>query len=150
MANVSKELIQELREKTGVSVMAVKKAIEKAEGDIEKALEFLKEESGILASKKSERETKSGIIQSYIHAGKIGVLAEIRCETDFVARNPEFQNFAKEIAMQIAASNPEDVESLLKEIYIRDPSITVGDFLKKAVSKFGENIEISRFSRLEL
>src|SRR3990167_9533145 len=90
MADLSKELIQELRAKTGVSVMAIKKALDKTGGDTKKALEFLKDEASIVAAKKSDRETKAGIIQSYIHSGRIGVLVKLRCETDFVAKNEEF------------------------------------------------------------
>src|SRR3990167_5603672 len=122
MMSASKEKIQELREKTGVSVMACKKALEDAGGDFEKALSLLKEVSATLALKKEGRETKTGIIQSYVHGGKIGVLVELKCETDFVARNPEFQEVAKEIAMQVAASDPQNVEELLAGPYIRDSS----------------------------
>ena len=147
---ISKDIIQSLREQTGVSVMACKRALEKAEGDIKKALSYLKEENAVTASKKSSRETKSGIIQSYVHGGKIGVLVELKCETDFVARNPEFQEVAKEIAMQVAASDPQNVEELLAGPYIRDSSKIAEDFLKEAVGKFGEKIEISRFIRFEL
>lgn len=150
MPEISKEIIQKLRLKTGVSVVAVKKALEKAKGDAEKAMDFLKEEAIVIASKKAERETKSGVVQSYVHGGKIGVLVLIRCETDFVAKNPEFQNFAKEIAMQIAASDTRDAAGLLKEPYIRNPKMTVSDYLKEAIGKFGENIEIANFAKLEL
>lgn len=150
MFKASKEIIQELRAKTGVSVMAVKRALERSAGDIENALKFLKEEGALVASQKRERATKSGIIQSYVHSGKIGVLVELRCETDFVAQNPEFQSFGREICLQVAALNPEDVEALLKTPYIRDTQRTISDLLKEAKLKFGENIEISRFSRLEL
>lgn len=150
MTDLSKDLIQELRAKTGVSVMTIKKAVDKAGGDVKKALEFLKEEASIIASKKSQRETKAGIIQSYVHAGRIGVLVKLRCETDFVAKNEEFQSLAREIAMQIASSEAEDVRSLMKEQYIRNPSLTISQYLKEAIGKFGENIEISAFQKLEL
>ncbi|OGF52026.1 translation elongation factor Ts [Candidatus Giovannonibacteria bacterium RIFCSPLOWO2_02_FULL_43_11b] len=150
MSNLSKDLIQELRSKTGVSVMVIKKALDKAGGDIRKALEFLKDEASIVASKKSDRETKAGIIQSYLHGGRIGVLVKLSCETDFVAKNAEFQNVAREIAMQIASSEAEDVRSLMKEQYIRNPSMTISQYLKEAIGKFGENIEISDFHKLEL
>ncbi len=150
MVRISKEAIQELRFRTGVSVMAVKKALEEAGGDTQRALELLKGEATAMAYKKAQRQTKAGIIQSYVHGGKIGVLVELRAETDFVAKNPEFQNFGREIAMQIAASDPADVAELLKTDYIRNPAVTVSDFLKGAIGKFGENIEISRFARLEL
>ncbi|MEK9166317.1 MAG: translation elongation factor Ts [Patescibacteria group bacterium] len=149
-AFITKEQIQELRDKTGVSVMACKRALEKAEGDVNRAMEFLKEEGVLLASKKAERETKMGTIVSYVHGGRIGALVEIKCETDFVARNPDFQNFARELAMQVAASSPEDLKGLLEGPYIKNPGQSVGDIVKEAIQKFGENIEVSRFSRLEL
>jgi elongation factor Ts len=147
---ISKDTIQKLREKTGAPVMVSKKALEKSGGDFEKALEYLKEEADVLSSKKESRVAKTGIIECYVHAGKIGVLVEVRCETDFVARNPEFKEFARDIAMQIAASNPRDVKELLEGNFIKDLNITVSDYLKQTTSKFGEKIEISRFSRLEL
>ena len=150
MPSISKELIQEIRAKTGVSVMAVKKALEEARGEVEHALEILKKEAGVIASRKQGRETKSGIIQSYVHNGKIGVLVKVRCETDFVAKNPEFAEFTHELAMQIAASSHADLKALLKSPYIRDPALTVSDYVSQAVGRFGEKIEISDFSRIEL
>ncbi|OGF69379.1 hypothetical protein A3H65_03880 [Candidatus Giovannonibacteria bacterium RIFCSPLOWO2_02_FULL_45_14] len=150
MAKLPTDLIQELRAKTGVSVMTIKKALDKAEGDIKKTFEFLKDEAAIVASKKSGRETKAGIIQSYVHSGRIGVLVKLSCETDFVAKNEEFQNLAREIAMQIASSEAQDVKSLLDEEYIRNPSLTISQYLKEAIGKFGEKIEISAFKKLEL
>ena len=130
--------------------MAIKKALDKTGGDTKKALEFLKDEASIVAAKKSDRETKAGIIQSYIHSGRIGVLVKLRCETDFVAKNEEFQTLAREIAMQIASSEAEDVRSLMNEQYIRNPSLSVSQYLKEAIGKFGENIEIAAFQKLEL
>ena len=148
---ISIETIQELRDQTGVSVMACKRALEKAKGDTKKALEILKKENAALASKKSTRETKAGLVQSYVHAGRIGVLVELRCETDFVSRSPDFQNFARDISMQIASTDElGSVDELLKTPYIKNMSITVGDYLKEAIAKFGENIEIRKFYRLEL
>lgn len=150
MSDLSKVLIQELRAKTGVSVMVIKNALDKAGGDAKKALEFLKEEASIIASIKSERETKAGVIQSYVHGGRVGVLVKLRCETDFVAKNEEFQNLAREIAMQAASSESESVDSLMREAYIRNPSLTVSQYLEEAIGKFGEKIEISDFKKLEL
>lgn len=147
---ISREKIQELRDKTGVAVMTCKRALERAGGDFERALEFLKEEASVLASQKSNRRTRAGVIQSYVHAGKIGVLVELKCETDFVARNPEFQELAKELAMQLAASPAENTKELLAQSYIKNLDRTVGERLQEAIGKFGEKIEISRFSRLEL
>ncbi len=127
MTTITHEMVKELREKTGVGIMDCKKALSEANGDMEKAVDILRQKGLSIAASKASRETKEGIIGSYIHAGgKIGVLVEVNCETDFVARNPEFQELVKDIAMQIAWSNPpylrrEDVpESVLqkeREIY---------------------------------
>jgi len=107
MATISSDAVKELREKTGVGIMDCKRALADSGGDIEKAIDLLRQKGLSSAAKKAARETKEGVISSYIHgAGKIGVLVEVNCETDFVARNSEFQELVKDIAMQIAASNP--------------------------------------------
>jgi len=144
------EQIKKLREMTGVSVMACKKALEEAEGDAEKALTILRTRGAEVAKKKAERETGAGVIEAYVHNNQIGVLAEVRSETDFVARNEEFRAFAHNIAMHIAAAAPRDVEELLKQEYIKEPEIIVNDYLKQMIQKFGENIKISRFFRCSL
>jgi elongation factor Ts len=111
--------IKELREKTGLSVIECKKALEESNGDINKAIEILKKRGLEISEKKKEREAKEGLIGSYIHTnGKIGVLIEVNCETDFVAKNSEFKELVKDLCLQIAAGNPEwiDVESIPKEI----------------------------------
>ncbi|MBI4692001.1 MAG: translation elongation factor Ts [Candidatus Terrybacteria bacterium] len=142
------EQIKNLRERTGVSVMACKKALEEAGGDMEKAISILRQEGIKIAEKKSERSLNAGIIESYIHSNKmIGVLLEARSETDFVARNEEFISFSHDIAMHIAASDPKDTAELLQQPYIKNPGVTVGDYLREMIQKFGENIEISRFVR---
>ncbi len=107
MSDITHEMVKELREKTGVGIMDCKRALSEAGGDMEKALDLLRKRGLAVAAKKSAREAKEGIIGSYIHGGgKIGVLVEVNCETDFVARNPEFQELVREISMQIAWSNP--------------------------------------------
>jgi len=107
MATISSDTVRELREKTGVGIMDCKRALADSGGDIEKAIDLLRQKGLSSAAKKASRETKEGVISSYIHgAGKIGVLVEVNCETDFVARNSEFQELVKDISMQIAASNP--------------------------------------------
>lgn len=107
MANITHEMVKDLREKTGAGIMDCKRALADAGGDMEKAFDILRQKGLSIAAKKVSRETKEGIIGSYIHAGgKIGVLVEVNCETDFVARNSEFQGLVKDIAMQIAWSNP--------------------------------------------
>ncbi len=100
-------LVKELRGKTGAGILDCQKALQETESDIEKAIDFLRQKGLAAAQKKAGRETKEGLISSYIHAGsKIGVLLEVNCETDFVARNEEFQGLVKEVALQIAASHP--------------------------------------------
>ncbi|HKQ31825.1 MAG TPA: translation elongation factor Ts [Thermodesulfobacteriota bacterium] len=107
MADITAQMVKEIRDRTGAPFIDCKKALEEVSGDFDKAIEILKIKGVAKAAKKIGRETPEGIITSYIHAGgKIGVLVEINCETDFVARNDEFQAFSKEVAMQIAAGNP--------------------------------------------
>ncbi|MDY6820346.1 MAG: translation elongation factor Ts [Deferribacterota bacterium] len=128
MANISASQVKELREKTGAGMMDCKKALEKTNGDIEEAVNYLKVKGLSDAEKKSSRETKEGLVESYIHAGgKIGVLVEVNCETDFVAKNEEFRDLVRDIAMHICASSPmyisdneisEDVIEKEKKIYI--------------------------------
>ena len=127
MANISAAMVKQLREKTGAGMMDCKNALSEVEGDIEKAIEFLRKKGLATAQKRAGRALSEGIIQSYIHMnGRLGVLVEVNCETDFVAKNEDFQEFAKNIAMHIAASNPlgitpEDVSEEIiekeKEIY---------------------------------
>lgn len=147
---ISSEQIKELREKTNISVMACKKALEEAEGDMDKALEVLRKEGVRVAEKKSERALKAGIIDSYIHSNKqVGVLIEVRCETDFVAKNENFQSFSHDVAMHIAALDPQNIDGLLKQNYIKEIDKTIEDYLKETIQKFGENIEITRFIRYD-
>jgi elongation factor Ts len=143
--------VLKLRQETGAGVMDCKKALEEAQGNIEKAKELLKARGLEIASKKAERSTKEGIITSYIHgAGKVGVLLELVCETDFVAKNDEFKNMAREIAMQIASMNPENVEALLEQEYIRDPKKKIIDLINESIAIIGENIKVTRFVRYAL
>ena len=145
------ELLKKLREETAASVADVKKALEEAEGDYEKAKDVLKKRGAEIAEKKAARETTQGVVESYVHGnGKIGVLVKLACETDFVARTDEFKNLAHEIAMQVSAMDPKDVKSLLDQEYIRDPKVKIADLIKEVVGKTGENIKVSEFSRIEL
>lgn len=148
---VTTKQIKELRNKTSVSVMVCKKALEEAGGDMEKALLVLKREGIKVAEKKAERSLNAGVIDAYVHATKqIGVLVETRSETDFVAKSEKFQSFAHDVAMHIAALAPAGVSELLKQPYIKNESLTVGDYLKETIQKFGENIEIARFERYQI
>jgi elongation factor Ts len=154
------ELIKELREKTGAGIMDCKKAIEEAVGDLVKAEQLIKERGLAMAEKKAGREAGQGLIDSYIHAGRIGAMIELNCETDFVARTDDFKTLAREIAMQVAATNPSRISSrqessdgdvpLLDQPYIRDPGKTVQGLLNETIAKVRENIVIRRFSRFEL
>lgn len=126
MAEISAQLVKELRERTGAGFMDCKKALEECNGDIEEAIVLLRKKGLAKAEKKAGRETADGLIGSYIHAGgKIGVLVEVNCETDFVARTADFQNLVKEIAMQIAATNPKyvSVEDVPPEVLEREKEI---------------------------
>ena len=117
--DISTDILKQLRDKTGVSVMQCKKALEEAEGDVEKAEVILRKRSGAAADKKSDRELGAGTVGTYVHGGEIGAMVLLSCETDFVARNEEFPQLAREIAMQVAASNP----SFLTEAEIPETTI---------------------------
>jgi elongation factor Ts len=143
--------IKKLREETGVSIADCRKALEESKGDYQKAIEWLKKHGIEKAEKKADRETAQGLIESYIHQnGKVGALVEVLCETDFVARTDDFKHLTHEIAMQVAAMNPKDVQALLKQEYIRDSSQTIESLIKQTIAKLGENIVVKAFQRLEI
>lgn len=151
MVNVDLKQLKKLREETSASIADCRTALEESEGDYKKALEWIKKNALSKADKKSDRETGQGIIETYIHGqGRIGVLVEVLCETDFVARTDDFKNLSHEVAMQIASMDPKNVDELMKQDYIRDGSMTIGDLVKSIIGKLGENIQIKRFSRLEI
>lgn len=133
---------------TGVSVMQCKKALEEAGGDLAKAEVILKKHSAASAEKKAERRLGAGAIGSYIHDGTIGAMTVLSSETDFVAKNPEFAALARDIAMQVAAMDPEDTDTLLEQPFIKDENRTVQQLLNEATQKFGERVEVSRFVRI--
>lgn len=143
--------IKELREKTQAGFSDCKMALEESNGDMKKAEEILRKKGFEKAEKKLDRETGQGLVESYVHqTGKVGVLVSVLCETDFVARTDEFKKLAHEIAMQIAAMNPKDVDALVKQEYIRDGSKTIEELIKETIAKVGENIKVGTFSRVEL
>ena len=151
MATIDLITLKKLRDETAASIADCRRALDVADGDYKKELEWLKKRAGEIAAKKADRETGEGLIEAYIHGGgKVGVLVEILCETDFVAKTDEFKKLVKEIAMQIAAMNPADVDSLLKQEYIRDGSQTIEQLVKGVIGKLGENITVKRFTRFEL
>ena len=165
--NITAEMIKELRTSTGAGVMDCKRALQEADGDLKKALEVLQKQGLAKAEQKAQREVKNGLIDVYIHGGRIGAMVEINCETDFVARNEDFKALAHNIAMQIAATEPQylcadDIPEnlraeanpaetcLLSQPFIRDPQRSVQDIVTEAVAKIGENIKVRRFARFEL
>jgi len=149
--NITTKQIKELRDKTKSSIADCKEALEKAAGDSKKAKKLLIEKGAAILEKKAGRSTKNGIIVSYIHSDKrIGALVQLVCETDFVAKTEDFQNLAKELTLQIAATDPEDVKGLMAQPYIRDESMTVADLFKSTVSKLKENIKLEKFCRYQI
>ncbi|KPK98843.1 MAG: hypothetical protein AMJ95_01820 [Omnitrophica WOR_2 bacterium SM23_72] len=171
--SVSVDLIKELRQMTSASIAQCKKALEESKGNIKKAAELLRKRGLEIALKSGSGTPREGRIESYVHLGnKIGVLLEVNCDTDFVARNEDFIQFSKDISMQIAACNPsflkkEDVPAaalkneldkeefyknhcLLEQPFVKDPSITVKDYLGSLVAKLSENISIRRFVRYKI
>ncbi len=146
----SKE-IQRLREETSAGVMDCKRALEDADGDYEKAKALLSERGVASAAKKSGREAKEGLVAAYIHGGgRIGALVEVSSETDFVSRGEDFQKLAQEIAMQVAAMDPADLDALYAQPYIRDASKTIKDLVTSVAAKTGENVSVRRFQRFAL
>jgi elongation factor Ts len=146
MVNV--EQIKELRDQTGVSVAECKKALEAAGGDLEKALISLRQASGATALKKASRQLGAGVISTYIHSNNaMGAMLELDCETDFVAKNEGFKQLAQDLAMQVAAFAPQNLEELLAQPFVKDPTQTIADLIKGGIQKFGEKIELIRFER---
>ncbi len=189
---VSIELIKKLKELSGVGLTDAKNALVEAKGDFDKALDAMRKKGMTKAEKRGDRETREGIIETYVHDGRLGAIVEVNCETSFVAKTEEFKDLAHKIAMQIASMNPlyVDMESipeselkakkkdfeanfkgpenmkdqiisgqikkafsdkvLLEQPYILDDTKTVGQFIKEAIAKTGENITVSQFKRLEV
>jgi len=163
---VAIEAVKIIREKTGAGIVDCKTALTKSDGDLDKAIDFLRQKGLSQADKKAERVTKEGLISSYIHPnGKVGVLIEVNCETDFVARNPEFQSLIKDLCLHIAGTSPspqyirqEDIPSestdkemaLLEMPFIKDPSVKIKELIAEKIAKIGENIQLRRFVRYQL
>lgn len=150
MKNKEKEAVRKLRETTGAGVMDTRRAFFEAKGDFDAALGILREKGLAKVEKRAGRETGAGLVHSYVHNGRIGVLLDIRAETDFVVRSDPFRELAHNLVMHIAASNPKDIEELLRQPYIRDESKMVKDVIGEVIAKVGENVTVNRFSRIEL
>lgn len=145
------ELIKQLRDSTSLSFNEIKRALDEAGGDKARAMEVLKAHGVKVAEKKALHATGQGIVEAYIHSNKkVGVLVELLCETDFVARNPLFGELAHEIAMHIAAMDPQDDRELLSQPYIRDQDVTIEQLVVQYIAKLGENIKVGKFCRLQI
>jgi len=158
--------VKELREQSGAGIMECRNALVEVAGDMEKALQLLKEQSLFKVEKKKQRLTSQGLIEAYIHTGgRLGAMVEVNCETDFVARTDEFKELAHHLAMQVAAIPPQfisreeateeaelepETACLLLQPYIKDPAMSVQDIINQTIAKVGENIKVSRFARFEL
>lgn len=196
MGTINAAMVKQLREKSGAGIMDCKEALTECDGDMDKAVEYLRKKGLATAQKRAGRSTSEGIVQAYIHmGGKIGVMVEVNCETDFVAKTDDFQEFAKNIAMHIAATSPvsitqEDVPQdvvdremeiyraqakemgkpekiidkiaegklskffkescLMNQAYVRDPDLTITDYLNEVIGRTGEKITIKRFARFQI
>lgn len=194
--NITAKMVKELREASNAGMMDCKKALAECDGDMDLAMDYLRKKGIASAAKKEGRATSQGIIGSYIHmGGKVGVLVEVACETDFVARTDDFQDFVHNLAMHIAAASPvavvrEDVDAtliekekeiyrdqmknegkpdniidkivegkvdkyyseivLLEQKYVKDPDMTIEDYLKSIIGKLGENMQVKRFARFQI
>ncbi len=147
---VTAEAVQKLREVTGAGVMDCRKALLEAGGDLDHAKKILAEKGLEKVEKRAGREAGAGLIESYVHNERIGVILDVRAETDFVVRSEPFRVLAHDIAMHIAAAAPETVEELLAQPYVKDESKTIKDIIGEVIAKVGENVSVNRFSRLEV
>lgn len=196
MSEISAAMVKQLRERTGAGIMDCKEALGECGADMDKAIDFLRKKGLATAQKRAGRAMSEGVIESYIHmGGKMGVMVEVNCETDFVAKTDDFKEFARNIAMHIAATNPagivsEDVSEdvlarekdiyraqaletgkpesvvekiiegkvakflkdvcLMNQAYVKNPDVTIADYLNEVIAKTGENIVIKRFARFQL
>lgn len=151
MAKITIELIGKLRDETGAPVIRVKKVLEEVNGNQKKAYEILRKEGFEKAAKREGRQVGQGIVATYVHhSKKVASMVEILCETDFVARNPLFEELGKNIAMQVASMNPKDIKELESQEFIKDPSKKISDLVKEVIAKTGENVKIGKFSRIEV
>ncbi len=149
------ELVKKIRVETGLGIMEIKMALEEADGDEKRAKEILKEKGLKKAEKRADKVSAKGIVATYTHKslydpGRVGCMVELLCETDFVAVNEEFLTVSKDLCLQVAALNPENVEQLLEQDFIKDGSKKVKDIVLALNSKFGENIKIGRIARFEI
>ena len=147
---VTASMVRDLREKTGAGMMDCKKALTETDGDMEKAIEYLREKGITKAAKKSDRIAAEGLVLAYVSEdGKVGAAVEVNSETDFVAKNEEFKSFVEMVAKQVVENNPSDVDALLAEDSIEVSGKKVSEVLIDKIAKIGENLSIRRFVRFE-
>jgi elongation factor Ts len=149
---ITSQMVKELREKTNAGMMDCKKALAETQGDMEKAVDYLRQKGLAVAAKRSGRVTSEGVVECYIHGvGKLGVMVEVGCETDFVAKTDEFKAFAKDVAMHIADANPVAIrhEDMLEQKFVKNSDVSIQDMLNELVAKMGENISVKRFARYQ-
>ena len=174
---VTTSMVKDLRERTGAGIMDCKRALQDADGSLDKAADLLKQQGLAKAEKKAGRTASQGLVEVYVHAGgRIAAMVEINCETDFVARTPDFRQLARDVAMQVAAMSPkyvseddvpaEDWEALerehgdrkkaaeavalLSQPFIKDPKSSIRDLIRAGIAKLGENVQVNRFARFEV
>lgn len=147
---MSLDQIKKLREETSLGVMAVKRALEDARGDPVKARQALSAAAGGALAQKADRPTPHGVVAVYGHLHRIGAMVEVRCETDFVARSPDFGALVKNVTLHVASMNPPDVPTLLGQPFCLDESATIGQMVERLAAQVGENIRLARFIRFEL
>jgi elongation factor Ts len=146
---VTAKAVQKLREMTSAGVMDCRKALIEANGDVDAAVKIIREKGLAKVEKRADRETGAGLVESYVHNERIGVLLRLSAETDFVVRSEPFRALAHDLAMHIAAAAPKDVEELLTQPYIKDESRTIKDVIGEVIAKVGENVAVGEFYRVE-
>lgn len=146
---VTAEAVQKLRDMTSAGVMDCRKALIEADGDMDAAVKIIREKGLAKMEKRADRETGAGLVETYVHNDRIGVMLRVSAETDFVVRSEPFKALAHDLAMHIAAAAPANVEELLAQPYIKDESRTVKDIVGDVVAKVGENITVNEFYRIE-
>ena len=150
MANITAQMVKDLRERTQAGMLDCKKALVEAEGDMEKAIDWLREKGLAAAAKKASRIAAEGVVASYVNEdASVGVIVEVNCETDFVAKTDNFIGFAKNVAKHIAAANPADVDALMEQKFVDDETKSITDLVSEATVSIGEKISIRRFARYE-
>ena len=150
MAAVTSAMVKELRERTNAGMMDCKKALMNSDGDMEKAIDWLREKGLAQAAKKASRIAAEGVVAQYVApCGSVGVIVEVNCETDFVAKTDNFKNFANNVAKHIASANPASVEALMEQKFVDDETKTIADLVSEATVAIGEKITVRRFERFE-